>query len=208
MVDGEYIGVLDGLEMFEQFSIPAVPILGIGSFEEMLQIKNDSLTQIPFYHKMPLIPEERFKGMWGDPINMIEGAVIAPDTPAYFGSGSFVSLKSKNPRFTEKNKVKVAQAPVKLTDEQQVVYDDMLANVTENRLRNVLSKFGQVTQKDFGKLLGQMNGDVIQDHMLDNPGSGLEALEKKDRKLITKLINKNIADLIRPNFQNIIDGTF
>ncbi len=207
VVDGTYMGMLAGLELLEQFEIPAVPILGIGSFEEMLNIPNDSITQIPLYHKMKPIPDERFKGMvLEEKGNIIEGYVVAPDEPVFMGSGSFLSLKNKNLRFTEKETVKKEKTVTPLTPEQEFVYADMKANVTENRLRSVLSKIGTVTQKDFGMLLGQMTGDVIKDHMLDNPENGLETLEKKDRKIITKMINQDVGNLIRPNFQNIIDG--
>ena len=210
MVDGDFIGMLDGLEMFEQFDIPAVPILGIGSFEEMLKVPNDSVSQISLMHGLPNVPLERFKGLWGEEKgNIIEGVVISPDVPTYMGSGSFVSLKNKNQRFTEKQKVKVEKIATPMSDRQVAVYQDMKANVTENRLRNVLSKIGAVGQKDFGKIMGQMNADVIKDHMLDNPnGGGLTDLPKKERKQVTKLVNTDIGNLIRPNYQNMIDGTF
>ncbi len=207
-MDGKYVNTLDALETLEAFHIPTVPILGIGSFEEMLAVPNDSESQISFMHKMKRIDPARFKGMWGPDLNIIEGVVLRPDVPASFGSGSRVILKNKNPRFSEGNNTKVPKIVKPMTDEQREVYQTMYKLVTENRIRNAISKFGPVGQKDFGKLLGMVNKDVIEEHLGDDLENGLNSLDKSDRKLITKMINGDIALIIRDNFQNIIDSMF
>jgi hypothetical protein len=81
--------------------------------------------------------------------------------------------------------------------------------LTENRLRNVLShgELGEINQKSFGKLLGLFSKDAIDDFIKDNPDM-MDGLEKKSRKKVQKAFNKMAGDIIRPNFVNIIDGTF
>jgi len=81
----------------------------------------------------------------------------------------------------------------------------MCSYISENRLRNVLSKIGQVTQKDFGKILGALAVDVIEDYKKD---FNAPELEGKEEKLVNKLLNGEAATLIRKNFVNIIDGEF
>jgi len=36
----------------------------------------------------------------------------------------------------------------------------------------------------------------------------ISTISKEDRKMVNKLLNNEIGNLIRPNFVNIIDGNF
>lgn len=89
-----------------------------------------------------------------------------------------------------------------------MVYEDVSAYLSENRLHNVISKFGEVKQKEFGKLLALFIRDTIMDYHKDGGIDDWNKLDKPDVKRINKLINKDGAFLIRENFVNIIDGTW
>ncbi len=47
---------------------------------------------------------------------------------------------------------------------------------------------------------------ALADFIKDNPK--FKNLEDGERKVITKSVGKRVADVIRPNFANIIDGEF
>jgi len=180
----------------EELDIPHLPILLRGTLEEALKYNNEYQTTVPNLLGYPELPD-----------NICEGNVIKPVKTAYFGNGSRIVLKNKNAKFSEKSGQKGTPTP-KDPLPQHVL--DMMSKgneyVCENRLRNVLSKIGEVQQSEFGKILGLMSKDVLEDFMKDVP-EFLE-MEKKERKEVQRFLNGKIGFLIRPNFANIIDGTY
>ena len=55
-----------------------------------------------------------------------------------------------------------------LSDDAQMLCEEIAKYITENRLNNVVSKIGTITQKDFGKLLGLYSKDVLEEFNLQN----------------------------------------
>ena len=100
-----------------------------------------------------------------------------------------------------------SKPPVELSREAADLLAEMESLVAENRLRNVLSKFGPVTDKDFGTLIQLFSADVLKDFEKDHEGE-FEALQKSERKQLTKTLGQSCAYLIRMNFRNILDGEF
>ena len=95
-----------------------------------------------------------------------------------------------------------------LSEAGNKVLEEALTYVTDNRLKNFLSKWeGPVTSKDFGRLMQLMNVDALEDLHKDF-GPELLALEKEEIKLINKSIGNKASILIRKNFLNIIDNNF
>lgn len=97
-----------------------------------------------------------------------EGNVIKPIEPAYFWSGSRVILKNKNEKFSEiskskSNKVKKEKQEVKLSDEANKLFEIANTYITENRLRNVLSKMEKITDRHFGVVVGNFIKDTMTD---------------------------------------------
>jgi Rnl2 family RNA ligase len=170
--------------------------LFMGSFEDCLNF--DPVFEDPLYkvYGFPKIEN-----------NMSEGIVLKPVIPAYFPNGSRCILKNKNPSFNEKTRKKKKvhkEIPVHLKEK----IENISMYVTENRLKNVLSHSEKIGQKEFGKLMKFFVCDIIEDYEKDN-GSIYNGIEdKKEKKVINKALNKMCSDLIRPNFQNIIDGEF
>lgn len=189
-----------GKPMHKQFSrslmftagFNIVPMLGIGSFQTALGI-----------------PEEFDSLISNRENNIAEGIVIEPVKPAYLACGSRVILKKKAKWASEKNekKPKVGKETHGLSPEQAEVIETIDQYFTENRLKNVLSKIGEVTSKDFGKIMGAFVQDALGDAVKEEGRDFKEELGD-GWKRISKLINNNASVLIRRNFLNIIDGTF
>lgn len=170
-----------------------------GTLQECLAYTNTYKSTIPGRLGLPEIECE----------NICEGNVISPVEPDFMWSGSRVILKNKNDKFSENAKKsdrsKMPKKEVEISEAATTLFNVMLEGVTENRLRNVISKIGTVTDKDFGLLMREMNCDVIEDFMKDNRNAFL-ALDKNEQNFITKKIGSDVALLIRSNFLDIIDN--
>jgi len=172
----------------------SLDVLFAGTMEDALNYSNSFETTIPSYHELPPIAD-----------NICEGIVIKSDIPKHFGNGERVIIKSKNDKWSEK--AKGPKVPEILSDEVVQHIENIKLLVTENRLKNLLSKFGSVAQKEFGKLMSGMMSDVMNEYLKDVKDS-YNLLGKADQKKISKKITSEIAMLIRPNFVNILDGTY
>lgn len=176
--------------------IPFLDALYEGTFEECLAIGNEYPSTLPAMHGLPEIEG-----------NGCEGNVIRPLNILYFGNGKRVILKNKNEAFSEKKQGKKESKPKEdVPPEIQELQMEGVQYINDNRLRNVLSKVGEVTSKDFGKVLGLLSKDVMEDFAKDNP-KVLE-LSNVEKKMVTRLLNNECGNLIRPNFANIIDGNY
>jgi len=181
-----------------EFKIPFIPVLYRGSLEDCLKFPNDKESEIHQLYKLPKIED-----------NIMEGVVIKTVDPCYFGNGSRAILKNKNEKFTEKAAKGVNSTPEEqLSETGEKLKDELLSLVTENRLRNVLSKIDQeITMKSFGMLMGLMNKDAKEEFNKDFAVQ-FEELGKSENKRINRNFSDLIASLIRKNIANIIDGEF
>lgn len=200
-VNGRYIDVDTFNSICEQLNILYAKTLFRGTFEECLEYPNEFQTHIPNWLGLPPIKD-----------NICEGIVIKPIYPKFFGNGQRVILKNKNEKWSEKaNKGSENRRGPKIkivvSEKIQNIFNEINNLITENRLQNVLSKFGSVTQKDFGKLSGLYIRDILLEYKKDNDDK-INSLEKKDKKILNKMVGKESSTLIRSNFLNIIDGNF
>lgn len=196
--NGKILNLDEAHALFEKHGFFYSEPLFAGSFEDCLKYKNEFQTTIPIRLGLPEIKD-----------NICEGVVIKPVETKYLHSGSRVILKNKNERFTEKSKPKrkKSKLEIKLSENGQKLFDELNSYINENRLRNVISKIGQITDKDFGRILGLLNKDALEDFNKDF-GQDFNKLEDKEQKIIKKKIGSVSSDLIRRNFINIIDGIF
>lgn len=63
-------------------------------------------------------------------------------------------------------------------------------------MENVISKVGEVSFDDFGKLMGLFGNDIIEDFTKDFD-SELDKLDKKEIKQITKSLNYKAVRILR-----------
>jgi hypothetical protein len=94
-----------------------------------------------------------------------------------------------------------------LSEKGEEPFNEMESLITENRLRNVLSKTGPIGQKEFGKLIQLFSKDILDDFFKDYLEE-YNGLEKKEQKQLTRKLSQKSAELIRLNFMNIVDGEF
>lgn len=196
MVDGFLLGVDETNALYDEFDIPHAETLFRGTLEKCLEYPNEFQSKL--WEKFDLPPIED---------NVCEGVVIKPADVKFLYDGSRVILKNKNEKFTEVQKERKPKEPHVFAPDAQLAFETMSEYVTENRLRNVLSKIGPVTKTDFGMVMGAMNKDLTVDFLKDHEGL-LNVLEKAERKLVTKRVYSKSAVLIRGSFLNIVDGEF
>jgi len=197
-VDGGYINADDVEYLCRAFDIFHAKILFRGKLEDCLKYPNEFLTTIPAHYGLPDIDG-----------NICEGVVIKPIKNAYFRNGSRVIIKNKNEKWSEKEKKEPKERTVTiLCMEANRLLSEALNLATENRLRNVLSKWeGDITSKDFGRLMQLMNVDSLDEFNKDHK-EAFDKLPKDEQKYINKSLGGKNSDIIRRNFLNIIDKVF
>lgn len=187
-------------ELFKEAGLLYCPTLFSGTLEECLKYTNEFNSTIPALFGLPELKE-----------NICEGVVIKPFKATFLKNGERVIIKNKNDKWSEKAKEpKVKKENLsknQYSEEVKVEIEKISVYITENRLKNVLSKESKLTKDDFGKILSAFNKDIIEDYIKENQES-FYVLDKQDQKRITSAINNITASLIRKNFINIIDGNF
>ena len=183
-LDVEYV-----TNLFEKHKVLHAKTLYAGTLEECLNYSNMFPTTIPALLGLPTIEP-----------NNCEGVIIKPLETCYFNNGVRVILKNKNEKWAENSKhIKSINKKAPLSEKVKELQSVILSYVTENRLNNVLSKLGEVTIKDFGKIIGNYNRDIIEDFTKDY-NSQLSILEKKELKQITKSISHKSSNMIKAYF--------
>lgn len=184
----------DTLDMFD---IPRSPILMEGSLGDCLKYPNDFSSKIPQQlHNLPELES-----------NITEGTVIKSVIPKRMHNGSRLVFKNKNEKFNEKSSEKKSPSLPREISELAASHIVAVAPyIVENRLRNVLSKIGEVTNKDFGKINGHFAKDIIEDYRKEN--ESFEELNKEDRHRVTSFVLNETSGMIRTNLVNILDGAF
>lgn len=175
----------------------SLDILFKGTLEDALKYSNQFESTIYKYHNLPQIED-----------NICEGIVIKPNVPRHLFNGERIVIKNKNEVWSEKARTKkIPKIEWTLSDEASNVIATLSLFVTENRLKNLISKIGEITQKDFGKLMSGMITDIMEEFLKDNKEEYM-LLTKVDQKQVSKKLNGLTATLIRTNFLNIIDGSY
>jgi len=169
-----------------------------GTLQECLAYPNKFQSKISDWIGLPEIPD-----------NCCEGIVIKPVTPKFLGNGNRLILKNKNEKWAEKAKQKKRpqKAKLVLSDEANDIWGKLESYATQNRLRNVISKIGEIQKADFGKLMATFSQDVLTDFFKDHEHE-FKCLEKKEQKQMTRQLNSVCSKMIRKNLLNIVDGRF
>lgn len=168
--------------------VPFVPILGVRtSLTEALAFEEsfESKLTCPEFNG----PEENKEA---------EGIVIEPTQPAFFPCGSRVYFKKKTKRFLERGGNKIAKPVVVLNEDLQGIFDEALEYVTNNRFNAVVSKIGEVSIKDIGRLTGLMTQDILIDMASDgvkDPDRYGSAVEVNK---FMKTLQQSVQNFIRP----------
>lgn len=181
-VNGEPKGYL--YTVSEVQGIPCAPLFKVCSFEEAISYNNT--------FKSVLTPDDV-------DVNHSEGVALSPSKPLYFNSGSRVYLKSKSELFKEKEVKQRKEEPL-LSEFDNERYNDILGYINNNRVLSVLSKFGELGAKDFGKVLGLILEDVEEEYRDDNDCCAYTGVENK--ALVVSKLKKECSLELRKEFAN------
>lgn len=189
-VDGIVWNKTQAFFILKEYHIPTVPVLGIfDTLEEALGVNE--------YYTSLLIRN----GFNGDERHKEEeGIVIEPVTPCYEHNGSRVYLKKKTKRFMEKKiSVNKTMTPVELDNKVSKLIEESKLYITESRFSSVVSKIGEVSIKDIGKVMGLYSQDVIIDLEKDLGKTVDEVLDcKKLKSQYMKTLQKSVQEFVKP----------
>ena len=192
--DGSLGWALDKLTMLtlkDDYNLPVTPLIGVyDTFEEALAVEESFTSK--------LIRQD-FDGK--EEHKETEGIVIEPNNAVYEPNGSRVYLKKKTKRFLEKGgkpdiKHKV---PMLLQESVQLKLDEALLFLNNNRFDSVVSKIGEVSIKDIGKVMGLLTQDIVVDMEKDLEQSvDLWFETKGEKQLFMKNLQKVVQDFVKP----------
>ncbi|QAX98490.1 RNA ligase 2 [Aeromonas phage AsFcp_2] len=188
-------------ELCKALGLKTAPLLKVGTFAEIMKIPVDLQSVV-----MEVNAGKAIDIRVGTD-NIAEGYVAKPNVPARFKNGNRVAIKCKNEKWSETGKGRAVQAVVKeLSEKDNALVLDITRYITDNRLKNVLSKMDTPNTNEFGKVLGLMSKDVQKDYERDEL-DGVSVKEAADEAgRVMRLINTEIGNLIRPNWVSICDG--
>lgn len=145
VLDDSFIPWDSVVALSAQVGLKTAPEIARGTLEELLALS----------------PEFTSK-LCSDPS---EGLVIKPLTEGtLLGNGTRPILKQKSKAFSEKSH-KPKKPKKSLSEEAAKFFMTLSVYITENRLENVLSKFGEPTQKDFGTLVKLLVQDAKEEYL-------------------------------------------
>lgn len=197
MLDNEkYLDVETANLLFDKHKFIYAKTLFKGSLKDCLAYSNTFKTTIPKEYNLPELDG-----------NICEGVVIRPTQPSFLRIGSRIIIKNKNEKWSENNNYidksilsKLLHEGEELSEEASLLCEEAYKLITQNRLNNVVSKIGEADpKKDYGKLLGLYNKDILTD-FLKNFHDRYDALEKHESKAVNKFVNKHAAQLITNYF--------
>lgn len=210
-VNGSYISDDSIEKMCGLADITTAPLIATGSFYDLFETRNDFQSVV----EQQQAGANQFNLIFeGD--NVSEGYVLKPNHTHYFDNGSRVAIKSKNEKFSEKKKKskvqKMATSKVEMSSYDQKVIDCLDEYITAPRLRNVISKHGDVTQKQFGVILNMLVADVIEDYskdVLTDENYAVTAFDScNDEHQVRRLLSGMCSKFIGMHFGSIVSGTF
>lgn len=191
--DGSLGLPLDKLTMLtlkDDYNIPVTPLIGVyDTFEEALAVEESFTSK--------LIRQD----FDGEGHKETEGVVIEPNNAVYEPNGSRVYLKKKTKRFLEKGgKPNIKhKVPVLLQESVQLKLDEALLFLNNNRFDSVVSKIGEVSIKDIGKVMGLLTQDIVVDMEKDlEQAVDLWFETKGEKQLFMKNLQKVVQDFVKP----------
>ena len=180
-IDGVPVDKLAMFDDLKTYEIPCVPLLGkFETLQEALNF-NESFDS--------LLMRKGFNGE--DKHKEAEGVVIEPVIPKWFPNGSRVYFKKKTKRFLEKVGNKIPKPIETLPKDLEGVLTQAFEYINEPRFNAVVSKIGEVTIKDIGKVMGFMTKDILEDMEKDS-------LIIPENKKFMKLLQQEVQNFIRP----------
>ncbi|UNI74693.1 RNA ligase II [Acinetobacter phage AB-Navy97] len=185
-------------EFCDYRGLKIAPLIARGTLEQLLKLP------VEFDSIVPSLTWENMYNVHPQPApkdNVAEGLVIKPNTPMFLRSGSRLAIKYKTDKFKEKGKSKLPKIPTPLPPEDLELLSKFSEYVTKARISNVVSHIGEVTTKDFGKVMGLTMKDIFEE--AEREGLTLNAAQQPSKfkaelqKIVTTEIREIWLDLIQ-----------
>lgn len=189
-INGEIQEKVKAFGIIRFAGISTVPVIRTGTFKECMEVNNT--------FKSLLTPED-YEGE-----NISEGLVIEPVVPQWFNNGSRVYFKNKTAGFSEKNSTPKEKKVFALSEVESELMDEILEYNTTQRVSNVLSKFGVVTNKDFSKILGLTMQDLLEEFTKETEKNPKQIAED-NWKDFSKLLQAEVSKSVREQFVKLLD---
>lgn len=190
-INGEIQEKVKAFAIIRFAGIDTVPVIHTGKFKDCMELNNTFKS---------LLTPEGFKGE-----NISEGLVIEPVVPQYFNNGSRVYFKNKTAGFSEKNSTPKEKKVFALSEEESELMNEVLEYNTTQRVSNVLSKFGEVTNKDFGKILGLTMQDLLEEFSKETEKNP-KLIAEDNWKDFSKLLQAEVSKTVREQFVKLLDA--
>lgn len=174
----------------------------VGSFDGAVEVANNFKSQYVCDKTVKASGVESHGQEAVDYLCITEGVIIEPVEPVdIFGNN--LMFKSKNSKFEEKyntgykEKVSAREKAVNsLTEDQSDFLYELDQYITHPRYNSVVSKIGEVTVKDFSKVLREYVNDVLEDIREEYKDEGWTFPElTKDMMM---LFTNEVKEFIRP----------
>eukprot|EP01124_Arcella_intermedia_P028349 TRINITY_DN5741_c0_g1_i1.p1 TRINITY_DN5741_c0_g1~~TRINITY_DN5741_c0_g1_i1.p1 ORF type:complete len:398 (-),score=89.71 TRINITY_DN5741_c0_g1_i1:121-1293(-) len=179
--------------------------LKFGRFKELIEFDIENFTTtLPQQFGLPPLAK-----------NIAEGIILKPIKNQYLAKGTRAIVKFKSMNFKEVSGVLKSKQPRQKPQVPEkpglpphmVEYEENLKRyVTANRLRNVLSKFGDVSKNDKSQILSLLTKDVLKDFYADFPE--FQTHKKDDQKKVTSKLGHMVIKLLNSNWEDIISKVF
>lgn len=180
-----FLGAEDFFMACNAVDIDTVPLLAVvGNLDEALKYANDNSSVVYKEYGLPELEN-----------NIMEGVVIKPWKQDLWLGDTRVVLKNKNSKFKEKSRTKKVDLAAEYSENTKRALAESITYVNENRVRNVISHEGEVTEQDIGRLIGLVAKDALNDFVKDAGVWNL--LEKVEQKIVTKNLQREAAKYVR-----------
>lgn len=185
VIDGNPLSKQDAIKFVSSCGIQFAPVIYVGTLSECLKLSNTFQSTLT-----PLGYDEE---------NISEGLVIEPVIPAWFNNGSRIYFKNKTESFSEKKRQPKEQQVFELSENESELMNQLLCYNTEQRVDNVLSKIGPVTNKDFGRILGLTIQDILEEFTKETERDPKVEAES-NWKQFNKLLSAEVGKVVRTQF--------
>jgi len=189
-----FSGFLDydlAIDLFKKNDLLYAKIIKQGTYEECSQYPTEFQTAIPDLLGLPKIEN-----------NLCEGVVLKPILPIYMKDGDRVILKTVNEQFKvisrEKGDEKLKRISQEMSEYAKETVELLIPYINENRLRSVLSKFGEFSKKDFNNVYSLFKEDIYEDFAINY--DNLEFCDVVDLKMVGKEVGRLCVEIWRPIF--------
>lgn len=150
-----YLDYDDVMTLCNGCNLPVAPIIIQGTLNQIFEFNPQFESQIYDIFNLPKVEN-----------NFAEGIVVKLAKNISSSKGRFI-IKYKNPSFAEKNekpkKIKNEPPKTDLTEEEQIIVNECLNYINENRLNSVLSKLTDKERNNVRMIKGLLIADAVKD---------------------------------------------